>query len=84
MITISPAGQPMPGASFQASTPPSQPQPTADGIDLRPGSAYEAVTRQMVESLTEDMKEIKNRLNNIFYLVIGTILIDILSRWFVA
>jgi hypothetical protein len=77
MLTISPA----PTSPFTTSAPPPAPPSPSDGIDLRPGSAYEAVTRQMVESLADDMKEIKTRLNNIFYMVIGAILIDILSRW---
>jgi hypothetical protein len=77
MITISPN----PAAPFQVSASPQTPPASSDGIDLRPGSAYEAITRQMVESLTDDMKEIKTRLNNLFYMVIGAILIDILSRW---
>lgn len=51
------------------------------GIDLKPSSAYEALTRQMVEALTEDVREIKSRVNNIFYIVIGSILVDMLTRW---
>lgn len=54
---------------------------TREPVDLQPASTYEAVTRQMVQSLSEDMKEIKSRTNNIFYLVIGGILLDMLTRW---
>ena len=57
------------------------PEPTTEGIDLRPATAYEAVTRQMVESLAEDLKDIKGRLDNLFYMVIGAILIDVIARW---
>jgi len=71
----------IPSASFSTSaTPPGAPE----GVDLRPASAYEAVTRQKVESLAEDLKEIKSRLNTLFYTVIGAILIDLLTRWLVA
>lgn len=51
------------------------------GVDLEPSSAYEALTRQMVEALAEDVREIKSRVNNIFYIVIGSILVDMLTRW---
>ena len=56
--------------------------PPGEGVDLRPASAYEAVTRQMVESLADDMKEIKSRLDTLFYTVIGAIILDMLTRWF--
>jgi hypothetical protein len=55
--------------------------PAREPVDLQPSSAYEAITRQMVESLAEDMKEIKSRTNNIFYVVIGGILLDMVTRW---
>lgn len=50
-------------------------------IDLEPATAYEALTRQKVESLEDDLSDIKNRVDTIFYLVIGSILVDMLSRW---
>lgn len=55
--------------------------PTREPVDLQPASAYEALTRQKVDSLADDMKEIKSRTNNIFYVVIGGILLDMLTRW---
>lgn len=54
---------------------------TTPSIDLEPASAYEAITRQKVESHEEDLREIKTRVDTIFYLVIGSILIDMLTRW---
>lgn len=60
-----------------AETPPPPEQP---GIDIRPTSAYEAVTRQMVESLADDLKEIKGRLNNLLFLIAGAILMDVIGR----
>jgi len=60
--------------------PPGDPPPTPDPIDLRPASAYEAITRQMVESLTEELREIKARLNSLIFMMIGAILPDILGR----
>jgi hypothetical protein len=52
-----------------------------DRVDLQPSSTYEAITRQMVEDLGEDLREIKSRINNIFYIVVGSILVDMLTRW---
>jgi hypothetical protein len=50
-------------------------------LDLEPATAYEAMTRQRVESLEDDLREIKSRVDTIFYLVIGSILVDMLTRW---
>ena len=58
--------------------PPEPPEPVL--VDLRPASAYEAVTRQMVESLADDLREIKSRLNGLLFMVTGTIMIEVLTR----
>ena len=50
------------------------------GVELKPASAYEAVTRQMVESLAEDLREIKSRLNGLLFMVGGTVLLDVVLR----
>jgi len=49
-------------------------------VDLTPASAYEVVTRQMVEQLREDLREIKGRLNGLLWMVATAILLDILTR----
>ena len=49
-------------------------------VDLGPASAYEAVTRQMVEALAADLAEIKGRLNGLLCMVAGAILLDVLLR----
>lgn len=54
---------------------------TSPPVDLEPSSAYEAITRQKVESLEDDLREIKSRIDTIFYLIIGSILVDMLTRW---
>jgi len=65
----------------RAATPPSStPTPPEIGIDVRPASTYEAVTRQMVESLADDLREIKSRLNNLVFMIAGAILMDVISR----
>ncbi len=58
--------------------PPSTSQ--SEPIDLRPGNAYEAVTRQMVESLTDELREIRGRLNGLIFMMIGAIVLDIVTR----
>jgi hypothetical protein len=50
------------------------------GIDTGPSSAYEAVTRQMVTDLADDLSEIKSRLNALVFALIGGILLEIFSR----
>jgi hypothetical protein len=62
-------------------TAPRRTRPSPGAIDLGPATAYEAITRQKVDSLEEDLREIKSRVDTIFYLVIGSILLDMLTRW---
>lgn len=50
------------------------------GVDLEPGCAYGAVTRQMVDDLAIELREIKARLNQLFYLIAGAIALDVLLR----
>jgi hypothetical protein len=54
--------------------------PSIGGIDTGPSSAYEAVTRQMVTNLADDLSEIKSRLSALIFALIGGILLDIFSR----
>ncbi len=51
-----------------------------DPLDLGPASVYEAVTRQMVESLAGDIRDIKSRLNTLFFMLIGGIMLEIAIR----
>jgi len=55
-----------------------------DPLDLRPATAFEAITRQMVESLTEELREIKSRLNGLIFMMVGAILLEIVSRMLAA
>jgi hypothetical protein len=50
------------------------------GVELGPASAYEAVTRQMVEALEADLREIKGRLNGVLWMVAGAIVVDVVMR----
>lgn len=53
----------------------------APPIDLDPKSTYEVITREKVEQIEEELKEIRHRVNNIFYMVIGSVLLEVLPRW---
>ena len=64
------------GPEFTTDPPLTPPEP----IDLRPGTAYEIVTRQMVESLADDLREIKARINGLIFMMVGAIVLDILGR----
>ena len=50
------------------------------GVDVRPSSAYEAVTREMVQSMRAEIAEIKSRLNGLLFMVAGSIVVDIVIR----
>ncbi len=63
---------------------PAEPPTDHDPLDLRPASVFEAITRQMVESLTGDLREIKSRLNSLIFMTIGAILLEIVSRMMAA
>ncbi len=49
-------------------------------ISLEPISAYEAVTRQMVLGLSEELREIKARLNGLLFMVAGSMLLEVVNR----
>jgi hypothetical protein len=54
---------------------------TAPAIDLEPRSTYEVLTREKVEQLAADLGEVRGRTNAIFYLVITSVLLDVLLQW---
>jgi hypothetical protein len=45
-----------------------------------PGSTYEAVTRQMVRALRDEVRDIKHRINQLITLIIAAILLEVLMR----
>ena len=51
-----------------------------EGVDLNPSTAYEAITRQMVENLAEELKEIRRSIDGIFWLIAGSIAADVVMR----
>ncbi|MCC6674667.1 MAG: hypothetical protein IT339_05695 [Thermomicrobiales bacterium] len=56
------------------------PFPGQGGIDLGPGTAYEAITRTRVDELAADVKEIRARIDGIFWLIAGSIVVDVVLR----
>ena len=50
-------------------------------VDLDPKSTYEVITREKVGQIEDELKEIRFRVNGIFYLVIASVLGDVLLRW---
>lgn len=50
-------------------------------VDLEPKSTYEVITRERVAHIEDNLKEIRYRVNGIFYLVIGSVLLDVVLRW---
>ncbi len=45
-----------------------------------PGSTYEAVTRQMVRALRDEVRDVKHRINQLITLIIAAILLEVLMR----
>ena len=45
-----------------------------------PRSTYEAVTRQMVRSLRDEVRDVKHRINQLITLIIAAILLEVLMR----
>ncbi|HUG16103.1 MAG TPA: hypothetical protein VMM78_13925, partial [Thermomicrobiales bacterium] len=49
-------------------------------LNLDPATAYEVLTRQMVDDLTREVAATRQRVDTMFYLVIGSIALDVLLR----
>lgn len=64
-------------AGSASDDPAGQPRP---GLDLRPGCVYGVVTREKVDELAAELTEIKSRLNQLFTLIVGGIVVDVLLR----
>jgi hypothetical protein len=54
-----------------------RPRSSLPKVDLEPASTYEVVTRQMVESLADDLREIKGRLNGLLWMIAGAMVLEI-------
>lgn len=50
------------------------------GLDQKPRSVYELITRTMLEEMREDVREVKGRVNTLLWLVTGALLVELLMR----
>jgi hypothetical protein len=49
-------------------------------VNLDPSSTYEALTRQMVEGVREELREIRGRINGLLFLMIGALGVEAILR----
>lgn len=54
--------------------------PDSAKVDLEPGCAYGVVTRTLVQDLTHELREIKSRVNQLLFLIVGAIILEVLFR----
>ena len=52
----------------------------ASQLAERPRTAYELLTRQMVEQLGRDLADLRRRVDQLFTTVVGAILLELLLR----
>jgi hypothetical protein len=55
-------------------------QREAKTVDMAPANAFEAVTRQMVIDLTNEIHALRTRIDSLFSVVVGAIVLDLLLR----
>ncbi len=49
-------------------------------IDLDPASVYELLTRQMVDDLAEQLREIRLRVNGLVFVTVGAVVAEVVLR----
>ena len=52
----------------------------ASTTSVEPSSAFEAVTRQMVVDLRVEIQAVRSRIDSLFGVVVGSVLLDLLMR----
>lgn len=50
------------------------------GINTEPSTVHELITRRMVEELTEEVREVRTRVNGLIFVVVGAVLVQILGK----
>lgn len=53
----------------------------AGPLDLDPHSAYELLTRQMVQALADELREIRLRVNGLIFVTVGAVVADTVLRF---
>ncbi len=51
-----------------------------EDIDEKPRSVYEVITRQMLEQLKDDVREVKGRINTLLWMVISAMVVELVMR----
>jgi hypothetical protein len=52
----------------------------AAAVDLAPATAYEALTRQLVDQLGEELDKLRGRVDGLLWAVVGAIVLDVVLR----
>ena len=73
------------GVIKRQSAPPPAPtiienSPARTALDTEPSTAFEALLRQQMQSLEQQLKDLRGRLNNLFLLIIGTVALQAIMR----
>ena len=49
-------------------------------VEVAPASAFEAVVEQRLKELERQIEEVKGRVNGLIFLVVGTVLLEVVLR----
>jgi hypothetical protein len=49
-------------------------------LEQEPATVYEVVTRQMVEDLARDVRDLRRRIDTLLFMVIAAIIVDLALR----
>lgn len=60
---------------------PVAPAPDAKpALDMEPSSAFEALLQQQMQTLEQQLKDLRGRINNLFLLIVGTVALQAILR----
>lgn len=68
------------GGLEQEAAPHAEARQESEAVDDKPRSVYEVLTRQMLEQVKADVKEVKDRVNTLIWLVVGAMLLELAMR----
>ena len=49
-------------------------------IDMEPGTTFEALLQQQMQSLEQQLQDLRGRINNLFLLIVGTVALQAILR----